>query len=106
MLVMVSFAARQLSLYYCVQCRLIVVHRAFSCCKRRGQHYRARGGGSKLFVITKVLFDDDSHQPPGPVAVEMLRQKCPELSEAEAEALLRKHANDMDMALRAAQQTK
>ena len=57
-------------------------------------------------MITKVLFDDDSHQPPGPVAVEMLRQKRPELSEAEAEALLRKHANDMDMALRAAQQTK
>jgi hypothetical protein len=54
-------------------------------------------------VITKVIFDGDSHQPPGPVAVEMLCQKRPELNEAEAEALLREHANDLDMAIDAAQ---
>ena len=57
-------------------------------------------------MITKVLFDSDSHQPPGPVAVEMLCQKRPQLSEAEAEALLREHGNDLDMALDAAQRAK
>ena len=81
-----------------MQCRLIVLLWKLSCCK-----HRARGGDSKLFVITKVLFDGDSHHSPGPLAVEMLRQKRPELSEAEAESLLREHANDMDLALRAAQ---
>ena len=55
--------------------------------------------------MTKVLFDGDSHRaPPGPVAIEMLRQKRPELSEAEAERLLRENENDLDMAVHTAQQ--
>ena len=74
----------------------------FSCfsSEERRQKRTNRSGDSKLFVMTKVLFDGDSHRPPpGPIAVEMLRQKCPELSEAEAEGLLRENANDMDLAV-------
>ena len=73
----------------------------FSCCSF--EERTNRRGDSKLYVMTKVLFDGDSHRPPpGPIAVEMLRRKFPKLSEAEAEGLLRENANDMDLAVLAA----
>lgn len=78
---------------------------AFSYDDKRGQHMSITNDGngeSNLFVMTKVLFGDS--RPPGPVAVEMLRQKHPELSEPEAEALLRQNSNDLDMAVQAVQQ--
>lgn len=50
-----------------------------------------------------MLFGGDSNRPaPGPVAVQALRALSEEdMSEAEAESLLRQHSNDLDSALAA-----
>ena len=62
-----------------------------------------KSGSGTALAFTKVLFGGDSNRPaPGPVAVQALRALSDEeMSEAEADTLLRQHSNDLDSALAA-----